>query len=204
MMSGTHIVVGMSAALLLPPPATASQCVAAVIGGALGGVICDLDAGSGKNDIYNRDAICGRVAAALISVAALLADIASKGAVSTYFSTHINGFRSLIGAAAIAALCLIGRKTAHRTFTHSLLAFALFSFSVFLFCPPLARPFMVGFLSHLSLDILNYKPLLLFYPWKKGFSLKLCYAKSPANTAVFVGGLVTLAAIAVVYAMRFA
>ncbi len=62
--------------------------------------------------------------------------------------------------------------------------------------------FAVGYGSHLALDMLNYRPLLLFYPWKKGFSLKLCYARSPANSAVFAGGLAALAIIAVVYAVK--
>lgn len=202
MMSKTHIVVAAAAALLALRPDTGGEITDAVIGGAVGGVVCDIDAGTVKKDVYTKDAVQGRIIAAFGTVAAAAANIAAKGGMFTYFAENLSVSRLIVGAAAFAALCVVGRKTVHRTFTHSFLAYALFCGAVYLLCPPLLPAFAVGFGSHLALDLLSYRPLLLFYPWKKGFSLKLCYARSPANDAVFVGGLAALALIAAAYAVK--
>ena len=43
MMGKTHMIAGIGAAVLISPPDTIGGCLQALLGGALGGLICDLD-----------------------------------------------------------------------------------------------------------------------------------------------------------------
>ena len=42
MMGKTHMIAGIGAAVLISPPDTIGGCLQALLGGALGGLICDL------------------------------------------------------------------------------------------------------------------------------------------------------------------
>lgn len=68
MMSEAHIAAGVTAALLLAQAGSPESIVAAVAGGAVGGVIADCDA---KSSRARRNALMGRLAVAGIAVAAL-------------------------------------------------------------------------------------------------------------------------------------
>ena len=48
---------------------------------------------------------------------------------------------------------------------------------------------------HLLLDILNYRPVQLFYPREKGVSLKICKAKSKLNIVIMIIGYIWLIAV---------
>ncbi len=41
--------------------------------------------------------------------------------------------------------------------------------------------FLIGFMSHLILDILNYKGVQLLWPCKKSFKLELCHSDGIVN-----------------------
>ena len=51
----------------------------------------------------------------------------------------------------------------YRTFTHSFLSLLLFSIAIMMICPPLVGAYVIGYILHLFLDVLNKKdvPLLL-------------------------------------------
>ena len=53
MMGKTHMIAGIGAAVLISPPDTIGGCLQALLGGALGGLICDLDV---QSSTYCRDA----------------------------------------------------------------------------------------------------------------------------------------------------
>lgn len=59
----------------------------------------------------------------------------------------------------------------HRGFFHSLLALALFSFIAFIYVKFIyALAFMIGYLSHLFLDIINRQGMAIFFPF--GFKVR--------------------------------
>ena len=86
--------------------------------------------------------------------------------------------------------CLFGRRSEHRTFTHSLLYVLLIDFGAFCICPAFLMPVLAGGLSHLIIDTLNKKPVPWLFPFfQPGFCLKWCYASKKANTVLMWVGL---------------
>lgn len=71
--------------------------------------------------------------------------------------------------------------SSHRGFSHSLLALDLFAGSLWLIFPAMTVPFVITFVSHLILDILNKKSVRLLYPVEKGICLGWFYADRWAN-----------------------
>jgi len=184
MMSKAHIAVGMAAALAIAQAGSVESCVAAVVGGSVGGIIADCDIHPSR---AHKDALIGRLIVVGIAVVALLADRYANAGLCDYLVAHL-GVPLLAGIALFAVLTFAGGHTDHRSFTHSLVAMAAFCAAVYLACAPLLPFFAVGYASHLALDIVNKQGIQLFWPLRKEVSLGLCKAKGMANTVVMIAG----------------
>lgn len=185
MMGKTHIFCGMAAALALVHPETPEACITAVIGGAAGGVFCDIDM---KDSRGKNDTLYSRLIAAGIIAAALLTDIAAGVGVIDRIKESFDR-ESVLGAGIFLILCIIGILQPHRKFTHSAIAMFLYSASVGMIYLPLCVPFAAGFVSHLALDILNKKPILLFWPLKTKVCLGLCYSNKFTDKLLLTCGI---------------
>ena len=187
MQGKAHIATGVAASLAVLHPATLGGCFAAVIGGAVGGGIPDID--QPPSNVV-RDALHGRVIVSTLVAAMLVADYLTHAGICDYVAANA-GPRMVLAAAALVALCAVGYASKHRTFTHSLLFGALSSQALWYVCPALAMPFAIGFASHLVLDLLNYQKLQLLWPLEQGrCSLGLCHAKGLVNTLLTLVGAV--------------
>lgn len=198
MMGKTHLAMGMATSLVVLHPTTAQECIIAVAGGALGGVIADID--TVKND-YKHDALIGQVLAVIIAGLSVLIDFLFKFEI-TQTIIERNLTLVLFGVGMYIVLAGIGFFTVHRTFTHSFLALVLFSIAIWCICPPALWAFVIGYLSHLFLDVLNKKNVPLLFPKGKGICLKLFYANKVANIVfMWVGfvGTVVLVVNATIY-----
>lgn len=71
MMSKTHITVGIAASLAVCGPSTIGGVLASIAGGAIGGVLCDIEC---KSTPEMRDALYGRLIAAGIAGGMLALD----------------------------------------------------------------------------------------------------------------------------------
>lgn len=192
MLSKTHLTVGVATALAVSPGRTAGGLFAAVIGGALGGVLCDVEC----KDLPGRnDAFTGRIGAGALTVLLLTADSIMKAGLWTSIRTQPLS-SVIVGALIVILAASLGHISTHRTFTHSLLYVALLGLGGGLISPFLTVPILVGGVSHLALDTLNKKPVPWLYPLlKKGFCLRLCRADKAANAAFFWLGLLASAAL---------
>lgn len=184
MMSKAHIAVGMAAAVAIAQTGSVESCVAAVVGGSVGGIIADCDIHPSR---AHKDALIGRLIVVGIAVVALLADRYANAGLCDYLVAHL-GVPLLAGIALFAVLTFAGGHIDHRSFTHSLVAMAAFCAAVYLACAPLLPFFAVGYASHLALDIVNKQGIQLFWPLHKEVSLGLCKAKGMANTVVMIAG----------------
>ena len=176
MMGKTHLAVGVASALLVTHPQTMTECVVSVLGGAIGGTLCDVD----LFDQDNRHALRGQLlAVALLAVAFFLDRILHTGV----FFRMLNPNRVLasMGGIGFMVLWLLAVKSSHRSFSHSILALMLFTAAVHTAMPPVTLGFFVAFVSHLVLDLLNKKGIRLLYPLRKGISFGLCYADGWLN-----------------------
>ena len=183
-MSKAHIAVGMAAALAIAPTGSVESCVAAVVGGSVGGVIADCDIHPSR---AHKDALVGRLIVVGIAAVALIADRYVNAGLCDYLVAHL-GVPLLAGIALFAVLTFAGGHTDHRSFTHSLVAMAAFCMAVYLACAPLLPYFAVGYASHLVLDLTNKQGIQLFWPLHKEVCLGLCKAKGMANTVVLIAG----------------
>ena len=184
MMSKTHIAVGMAAALAIAPTGSPEACVAAVVGGSVGGVIADCDITPSR---AHKDALIGRIIVVVIAVAAFVADRYYNAGLCDYLIGHL-GVELVAGIVLFAALTFLGAHTDHRSFTHSIVAMAAFCFAVYLICMPLLPYFAMGYASHLVLDVTNKQDIRLFWPLRTQVSLRLCRAKGVTNTVVMIAG----------------
>ncbi len=193
MMGKTHWAIGMAASLAVSfsavQPQNLSDNLIALAGGAVGGVLAGCDI---LDDDYKYDALIGQLLGLAVLGIVVALDWFLKLGVCEYV---VNQNRTLSIAAGIAfcILYIVGCSSDHRTFTHSLLAMALFAGCFTAVYPRMGFAVLVGYASHLLLDLLNKKEVPLLYPLKKGICFDLCYAKGAGNTfLMFIGLIATL------------
>lgn len=197
-MGKTHVAVGMATSLLILQPTNPKGCIVAIIGGAIGGVAADIDI---LNDDYKHDALIGQFLAVGISCIALIIDYFLKLGICKFMQER-NTFLIGLGAVIYLVLWIVGYHSDHRKFTHSFLAMLLFSTAIYLLSPMIAGAYIIGYFSHLLLDLLNKKRVLLFYPLGKGMCLKLCYAGKSANKAFMYFGFIVTTAMIIISLMK--
>lgn len=190
MMSMTHLTIGISAALIISNPHSVGEFLPPLIGGALGGIISDVDA---RSNPHCKDALYGRLVAIGIALIALVVDWFTKSGIIQSIISPERRIMAIIGAIVFAALVVIGAFQEHRGFTHSLLYAVLTSAVMLLIHVPIGISFAIGMLTHLLLDCLNKKPIRLFFPAAKGVCFNLCYADKAANKVFLILGILLIA-----------
>ena len=170
MMGKTHLAVGIASSFLITQPRTSSQFAIAVIGGALGSVASDIDV---KLDFENKfasryawDALGTEIVALMIAFGLLTADFLLHGGISESILQHRN--LSIAGLAISILFVIWGeRDKMHRGKTHSLLALLISSAGMYLIHPYIGISYAIGFVSHITCDLLNKSNVQVFYPSKK-------------------------------------
>lgn len=186
MMGKTHMIAGIGAAVLISPPDTIGGCLQALLGGALGGLICDLDV---QSSTYCRDARVVRNTALLLGAVILFLDWKWSTGIWDHIGSHL-GSRQLLGLGIFLVITIAGKLSSHRSFTHSFLALGFLMAAFYFLYAPLIPYVAAGFLSHMFLDLLNKKPVEIIYPYKKGVCLRLFSADGLANRLICTVSLV--------------
>jgi len=171
----THLAAGIAAALLIAQPKTRDELTCAIVGGALGGIMCDVDVKAASSRY-------AEMTASALTCALLGVDYMTGGGVCAGI---ISGGGAVIGAVLMVLLIMLGLVSEHRGRTHSILYMALTSFSMTLIDSGIAAAFALGFASHLLADAVNMQPEKLLYPYKKGVCLKLCRSDGFINELCF-------------------
>ena len=196
MTSRTHIAVGVAAALVAVGPTTPGDVVAALVGGSVGSLICDVDVKrSARRREVMRTSLVALVAVALV----LVYDYRYQAGVCARIDENL-GLNLVMGVLACTVLGACGTMTRHRTFTHSIVALACWSAALAQVCEPLVLPFGVAMTSHLALDVLNKKGVRLLWPLRYDVCLGLCRSDGVADAVLGALG----AAVAVWQLVSFA
>ena len=184
MMSKTHITIGTTCALLttLANPIPTNACLA-LAGGALGGVMPDVDVI--KND-RTGDALQGEIIAVAITVMSLIID--KIFGFNAFQLVEID--KPLFGLVILVALYILGISRDHRGFTHSLLALIIYSIPIIVIYKPLTEYYMIGYLSHLFIDLFNKRGIQLFFPLESRFCFGMCYADKLGNNMIMIMGFI--------------
>lgn len=186
MMGKTHITIGVTSALLIAQHSPVEEFHVAILGGAIGGIICDIEV---ESNSYFMDARVGRIIVGFIALITLSCDFFFSLGMIEYILSHM-GFLQNTGIFIFTATYILGTASNHRTFTHSILALLILCLAFHCIYPRIVPYFAAGFISHIMLDLLNKKKVQVFYPLRKGFCLKLCYADKEANTIFMYIGLI--------------
>ena len=184
MMAKAHITVGMAAAAAIMMPRDISGALPVIAGASLGCLICDIDC---DNKSEKADSSRWRKVMTAAAIAALIEDHLLDAGI--WRSAGQNGsYLCFAGLAGFILTCTFAGLSNHRGFSHSLLALALESLSLWLIFPLLMKPFAIAFISHQILDIMNKKPVRLLYPVRRGFCLGWFYADRLADKLFAAGG----------------
>lgn len=106
------------------------------------------------------------------------------------------------GIAGFALACTFAGISKHRGFSHSLLAMVIETICIWMVFPSVCVPFMIAFLTHVALDIMNKKPVYVMYPSKKGWCLGWFYANKTADKIFTAAGTAWLIAILIICLRR--
>lgn len=182
MMSKTHIAVGLAASLAAAP-ATMEGLSYALMGGAIGSLICDIDRSSEKP---SKDVKQGWGIAFTVFFTAFMHR--SYAYWQTFKTENLLSHPlNLLLFALLIILLLIAINGEHRGFSHSLLMLAASAALIYFISKKTCLFYIIGYLTHILLDVLNRKPVRVFYP-AKGVCLNWFYADGIANRILLLLG----------------
>ena len=184
MLGKTHLAVGIAAALTVTQPTTLAECFTAVIGGAVGGVLADVD--TIKTD-GTKGASQVQAFAVVLTVAILMLDSVLETGICAGFAKYSEETVAK-GVVLFVLLWFACFCSDHRAFSHSLAAMCMFAWAVKRIYPPVCVSFLAGYGSHLAMDLMNKRPMKLFYPLDNGVCLGIFYAKQKANKFFLYAG----------------
>ena len=150
-----------------------------VVFSSLGGILPDIDMDNSKISHLVEVAVGFLFSSLFIGV------ILAVSRVTPDFELEINMDPYVMGPLVLfIVLALIGKRTKHRSFMHSLLALVLFTYTIKPFANGYWIYFMLGYISHLGIDLLNRKSERLLFPFKFGLLSFHSLAVIP-NSATF-------------------
>lgn len=171
MQGKTHLAVGVLAAVAVARPQNLGEAVLCVCTAAVGGLISDVDVT--RSEAKNRlDHIVGMMIGAVV-VGAAVNKVFGFNAYE-YLTKSSSLWRIITGLLIFIGICIFGESTPHRSFMHSLVGVAALSIPVSVINPHLLIYFVPAMLSHIVIDTLNRRPVMILYPIKKGIAFKLC------------------------------
>jgi len=178
----THLSVGLAITMFVTQPKTIGELVLCIGVASIGSAISDVDVST--SDSHEK---LDWILALVVITSIIVAFIEYKWHVGIVkiFMNNSNAARLLIGMAAFLGICAFGKTRPHRSFMHSFLAVALLSASIFTLLPQAVPYFAIAMISHMTIDTLNRKKVLLLYPIPLGLSFGLCHAKGLVNNMLF-------------------
>ena len=154
MLGKTHMAVGVAASLIVTNPTTITELILGSGIGIVGSVISDIDVGTSESH-READKIIAMVTFIMIAI----------GVLDFFWGLGIwdrikqNGvlYPKVIALLVFVGICAYGRQQPHRSFMHSFLALGLLSAAMLFIYEPVVKYFVIGYISHIALDVFNYK-----------------------------------------------
>ena len=190
MMSTTHIVIGIAAALTVTQPDSAEALLPVIAGASVGSIICDIDCRGkrtgGSRSRMLRDAIIGRVIVAGLLVAVLFIDYWLGSPIFTRINNLTPAF--LIALFVFIVCCGFSFLSEHRGFSHSIIALGLYSGSLYVMITPVTVPFAFSVTVARTVPDLDYICVCDNRLWGcKGDTIYASKLGDPLNWNVFDG-----------------
>lgn len=178
----THLAVGVLTACAVTRPQSIPEIVLCVGTAAVGALISDVDVthSNAKNSLHQ---IIGMIVGAVVLMVAInmIFDIDLYSRLDKSSSIY----RMIVGVLIFIGICVFGERTPHRSFMHSIVGAAALSFAVSIISVELLPYFIVGFASHIVIDMLNSKKVRILFPLKGGIALGVCKSNGLVNKLLF-------------------
>lgn len=185
MLKKTHVAVGTTAALAVIKPDTMPLIATITISSAIASLVPDADT---ENGTAHKYAVSLVVCYIIAIMGVIVLDHMMEGALISKFLAENNTrmIKVLIGITLTVISFIIGFLK-HRWYTHSFVAAIVFSIGLFLIFPnyTLALAFLIGYVSHIIIDLPNYKGCSVLWPLNKEFCLKICKSDGIINWILF-------------------
>ncbi len=197
MTAKTHIATGAALTIMATQPGSIKYLTLALSGGIIGSIIPDIDSkNSETNQIFDKVTI---ITFLTIIICFLIEYFFHIGLYKLILKKH-NIEEIIFTFVLFFVMCIVGSRTNHRSFAHSFLGLIIFSFIISISLPNIfINSFIIGFLSHLFLDLFNHKGLKLFFPLKKRLCFDLCDSNGIVNNIIFVVSCITLFVVLIFY-----
>ncbi|MEE3343247.1 MAG: metal-dependent hydrolase [Bacilli bacterium] len=182
MTTKTHITTGVALTILITQPENIKYLTLSLAGTIIGSVIPDIDSkNSEANQIFDKVLITTSLTIILCFILEYFFNIGIYRII-----TKKNNIDSILFSALLFfIMCLIGSRTHHRAFTHSIIGLLIYSSILYTLPNIFIYSFIIGYLSHIILDLFNHKGLKLFYPIKKRLCFNLCDSDGIINNILF-------------------
>ena len=183
MTAKTHIAAGSVLTLLVMNPDNIKYLTLSLAGGVIGSIIPDIDSkNSDANQIFDKVTII----TVLTIVICIGLEYFFNIGLYKYMVKRTNIKEIVATGVLFFIMCIIGSRTNHRSLTHSFLGAVIFSLIVSISMPSVfVNSFIIGYVSHIVLDLLNHKGLKLFFPIKKRLCLDICDSDGLVNNILF-------------------
>lgn len=197
MTAKTHVATGAALTLLVMNPSDIKYLTLSLAGGVIGSIIPDIDSkNSDANQVFDKVLIITFLTIIICGFMEYFFNIGIYKFIAK--RTSINDF--LISIILFMIGCIIGSRTHHRSFTHSIIGAIIFSLILFISFPKiLVNSFIIGYVSHILLDLLNHKGIKIFFPLKKRFCMDLCDSDGAVNSIIFYISIISLLIILLLY-----
>ena len=186
MQGKTHAAVGVAAALILAPSSNIPTMVSGACIAAVGALMPDTDTETSLGSGIARKAFVQTLIVFGLVEAGLFSDVSQ-----TFTPSQLAGPLALLG------LCLFASTQPHRGIMHSIPMMLLATLLARFINEAFTIPFLIGYASHLLLDLLNHKGEQLLWPMRKRYCLGMCSAGGIVDNALLVAALVCVAVIIV-------
>jgi len=178
----THMAVGVGAATIMLP----SNDIKSILGGTalavIGSLIVDIDTHKSKGFIFLKNLLgC----AIILIILGLLVKFKFNINIFNYITQNKELTKLFPAFVIFLILIVLGSISSHRSFTHSIIGFILFTIPIYMMTGELFKWFAIGYAAHILADILNKKEIKILYPIKKGVSLHLCSANGTVDKFLF-------------------
>ncbi|AGX43125.1 metal-dependent hydrolase [Clostridium saccharobutylicum] len=188
----THMAIGACAATLMLP----SNDIKIILGGTalsvVGSLIVDIDTPKSKGATFFKNLFGCTIILLILGLV-----VKEKFNINIFnYITQNTEFSKIIPALCILLILIVlGLKSPHRSFTHSIIGFILFAIPIYIMTGELYKWFAIGYIAHILADMLNKKEIKILYPLKKGIALSFCSADGIVDKLLFIGsvGIIVLA-----------
>lgn len=187
MQGKTHLAFGCASALTMLGVNDVPTIVAGMTVASIGAIMSDIDI---ENSTARKEL---KSTVFISSVLAMASPLITKtmGLGNVTLTSLLNLSPKVIPGLVLLTLYIImGLRSEHRGFTHSIEGFGISSFAMWLITPSFYNWYVVAYISHIAIDLLNKKKLRLTMLSKKGFCLNLCTANGATNYLIKAGSII--------------